>query len=145
MASTFNLSATALAYIADGSGLGSLMANAVLTIYDGRQPVSADTALNGNNSCAAFTFPPRPLGIVGKRQIVVLDPMGDTVWSRSTTPTFARVVQGTTTIFDCSVGQTADDPDIVIKQNPVRIGDVAHIEHGAVKSLFQRRPIGVSA
>lgn len=117
----------------DFTGLNTVLSGATLTVYDGRQPATVDTALaSENNVLARFTFPSTPLGKYGVSQIDVLDLIADTQWLRSGTPTFARVttVAPAVAIFDCSVGLVGDSPDLVIKQSPVRIRDVAHIEKG---------------
>jgi hypothetical protein len=121
----------------DRTSLSPVLANATLTIYDGRQPLTVDDDLKDNNVMAEFPFPAGPVGVYRTNQIDVLDPLPDTVWLRAGTPTFARVttVAPAVQVFDCSVGQSADDPDLVIKHSPVRAGDLAHLENGSRELL----------
>jgi hypothetical protein len=118
--------------------LSPVLANATLTVYDGRQPPTVDTDLTSdNNVMAEFPFPASPVGVYRTNQIDVLDPLPDTVWLRAGKPTFARVTTEApeVQVFDCSVGQSADDPDLVIKHSPVRAGDLAHLENGSRELL----------
>lgn len=142
MGSTYNLSATAKALMDNGTGIQSLMVGAVFTVYDGRQPVTADTDLSGNNVCATITLVNPPLGIYGRDAILVLDPLPAAQWVLATTPTFVRVTQDTTTVFDCSIGLASlvpdVGPDLVIKHSPVRVGDIAQFENGLIERLDGR-------
>lgn len=144
---TYNLSAAAQAYFVNETGIDALMEGAVIKIYSGRQPVTADTGLLTENTVLA-TIPMGTaiLGVYGKKQIDTLDAMPDVTWSASGTAVWARVkdATGNTTIFDCSVDLASQDPDLVIKQNPVRAGDVCHIENGNNANYGHRRKISLT-
>ncbi len=144
--SLFNLAAAAQALFVDHTGIQSLMVGATLNIYDDIPPLTADTALSSaNDLMATIPFPATILGVYGPVHIAVLDPLPDVVWLRSGTPTFARVTQGSTKVFDCSVGLAEGKPDLVIKQNPVRIGDTCHVDNGKPSSLGRTRKVIVTA
>lgn len=137
---TYNLSAAATAIMVDGTPLAPSLAGGSLTIYSGRQPYNADTAISGNTVLATVPFPATMFGIYAHREIIVLDPLPQVPWVASETAVWARAKNSAgATMFDCNVGVESDQRDLYIDQNPVRIGDVCGVNHNTPPQIAGRR------
>jgi hypothetical protein len=131
MASKFNLSNLAANVMAHA--MVTLLQGAMIDIYDGAQPSSADSPLSSiNHSLATFQFPLISMDQV-KEGVITFGPVSDTLWKLDARASFARVSKEGRAIFDCSVG--VSNSDMVINANPVIAGAVAHIVGGATYTV----------
>lgn len=138
--STYNLSAAAAAIMVDGTQLAPRLVGGTLTVYDGKQPLTADTATSGNNVLATITLPQVMLGIYTRTDILVLDPLPQVPWTGAGTATWVRVKNSAgATMFDCNIGLESDKAELYIDQNPVRIGDVCRIGNNNPTQIGARR------
>jgi hypothetical protein len=149
MKSTFNLSAYAVAALASSGSLAQHLSGASMKAYIGRQPLTADTALGSDNILAAtWPFPPYSFSIINQSGIIVLEPLADTIWLVAGLVTFVRVTKVGNTYFDASldsleppypdseIERLQNNPDLVIRRNPVRAGDLAHVVSGRQPNLY---------
>jgi hypothetical protein len=132
---TFNLSAYAQALMSGGMtaprSLELALSGATLTVYSGRQPATADTALRAENvALIAYTFPVIAKSVVGMNRLITLENLPDVLSLAAGYPSFARVTNGGNTIFDCSVGIAGTLPDIIIKYDWISKGQTVRITSG---------------
>jgi hypothetical protein len=112
-------------------------ASALLRIYSGTQPATADTALSGNTLLAELTcgatFAPAASGGVATANAITQDSSADATG----TATFFRLVKsdGTTVVCDGSVGTASADLVLVTTSitatQPVQVTSFVATEGGA--------------
>lgn len=106
------------------AGIGSLANNGKLRIYDGAQPLSGGGALTGQVLLAEFTmagdaFPGAAAGVLTANPITAAVGLagGNANWYRLLRS------DGTTTIIDGSVGLEGDNPDVIIDDVAIELGE----------------------
>lgn len=90
---------------AEANALAPLMNTGVIKIFDGTQPVNANTALSGNTLLATLTFGNPAFGSAAAGVLTANAITSGTAVATGTA-TFARVYEsdGTTVVMDCAVG-----------------------------------------
>lgn len=90
---------------AEANAFGPLMNTGVIKIFDGTQPVNANTALSGNTLLATLTFGNPAFGSAAAGVLTANAITSGTAVATGTA-TFARVYEsdGTTVVMDCAVG-----------------------------------------
>lgn len=90
---------------AQANALAALCNGGLISVYNGAQPATADTALSGNTLGVTLTFgnPAFPAAVGG---LLTANPITSGVAVADITPTFARIFKsdGTTVIMDVSAG-----------------------------------------
>lgn len=113
--------------------------NGYLRIYDGTQPEDADTAITDQTMLVECRFNSPAGADPASDGVIDIDPLpaasavaaGTAAWFR----TFAA--DGTTVIMDGSVGESVDDPNLVLDETELAIGStviVAAFAHAVRKS-----------
>lgn len=108
--------------------------SALLRIYSGTRPATADTALSGNTLLAQLTcnatFAPASSAGVLTLNAITQDASADATG----TATFARLVKsdGTTVVLDCSVGTSGADINLnttsIVAAGPVSVTSLVYTD-----------------
>lgn len=99
-----------------------LLNTGYLRIYSGTQPATADTALSGNTLLAELRFDATAFGAASAGVATANSLTADSSADNTGTATFFRAFQsnGTTTIFDGSVGTSS--ADLVLNSTSISAG-----------------------
>lgn len=100
--------------------------NGYLRLYSGTQPADANTALSGNTLLAELRFNATAFTAAVNGVATANSLTSDTDADNTGTATFARCLKsdGTTVVFDCSVGVSGCD---------INLTTAAIIQHGVVQ------------
>jgi len=122
---------------AEADAFARLLDSGYLRLYSGTQPATADTALSGNTLLAELRYaatsaPAATTGVLTFNAIV-----SDTSADATGTASFFRAFKsdGTTTVYDGSVGTTS--ADLVLNSTAIQISaqvDVTSLTHTVPKS-----------
>lgn len=123
MASNFKYATAVKAAKLDATGLNAYIgASAKLDIYDGTQPVNPNTAITSQQKLAEFICNAGGFGSVSGG-VLTAGAIGAGTGLVASTATWARLWKsdGTTPVFDCTVGTSGTD--IIISNAAITVGE----------------------
>lgn len=126
MASDVRYSSAALEAFLDtlNTTIGS---GGLLRFYDGTKPATADTAITTQTQLAELALSSTPFGAASSRTVTAATITTDTSADATGTASWASFCKSDgTRVFDVTVGESADSPDITVDNKDFQAGaDIA--------------------
>ena len=112
---------------ANSINTASTFGGATLTIYDGTQPATANTAIGSQNPLVIFALPASGSNSVSSSGVITFGAITNATAIYSSTATWFRVKNGSNTIVDGSVGTSI--ADLVISSTSISSGATVSISN----------------